>query len=30
MTAMDYIVVALLAQWFLADSLTPARWVGIA
>lgn len=30
MTAMDYIVVALLAQWFLADAVTPMRWAGIA
>lgn len=29
MTAMDYIVVALLAQAFLAEPVTPARWVGI-
>lgn len=29
MTAMDYIVVALLAQWLLAEAVTPARWAGI-
>jgi len=30
MTAMDYIVVALLAQWLLAEAVTPTRWAGIA
>jgi len=29
MTAVDYIVVALLAQAFLAEAVTPARWAGI-
>ena len=29
MTALDYIVVALLAQWILGDVVTPARWAGI-
>jgi uncharacterized membrane protein len=29
MTAFDYIVVALLAQMFLAEPVTPARWTGI-
>ena len=29
MTAFDYIVVALLAQLFLAEPVTPARWSGI-
>lgn len=29
MTAMDYIVVALLAQGLLAEAVTPARWAGI-
>jgi drug/metabolite transporter (DMT)-like permease len=29
MTAFDYIVVALLAQWLLAEPVTPARWTGI-
>ena len=29
LTAMDYIVVALLAQGFLAEPVTPARWAGI-
>jgi drug/metabolite transporter (DMT)-like permease len=29
MTALDYIVVALLAQWFLGEVITPARWAGI-
>jgi len=29
MTAFDYIVVALLAQFFLAEPVTPARWSGI-
>ncbi len=29
MTAMDYIVVAVLAQGFLAEPVTPTRWVGI-
>ncbi len=30
MTAMDYIVVALLAQWLLGDAVTAGRWAGIA
>ena len=30
MTAVDYIVVALLAQLLLAEVVTPARWAGIA
>ena len=29
MTAIDYIVVALLAQSLLAEAVTPARWAGI-
>lgn len=29
MTAIDYIVVALLAQWLLAEAVTPTRWAGI-
>ena len=29
MTALDYIVVALLAQWILGEAITPARWAGI-
>lgn len=29
MTAMDYIVVALLARILLAESVTPVRWAGI-
>jgi drug/metabolite transporter (DMT)-like permease len=29
MTAVDYIVVALLAQALLAEAVTPARWAGI-
>lgn len=29
MTAMDYIVVALLARWLLGEDVTPARWAGI-
>ena len=29
MTALDYIVVALLAQWVLGEIVTPARWAGI-
>jgi uncharacterized membrane protein len=29
MTAIDYIVVAFLAQLLLAESVTPARWTGI-
>ena len=29
MTALDYIVVALLAQWVLGEVVTPARWAGI-
>ena len=29
MTALDYIVVALLAQWILGEVVTPARWAGI-
>ncbi len=30
MTALDYIVVAMLAQVFLAEPVTGARWAGIA
>ena len=29
MTALDYVVVALLAQWTLGEVITPARWAGI-
>ena len=29
LTALDYIVVALLAQWLLGEVVTPARWAGI-
>jgi drug/metabolite transporter (DMT)-like permease len=29
LTAVDYIVVALLAQMLLAESVTPVRWAGI-
>ena len=29
MTAFDYIVVAMLAQLLLAETVTPARWAGI-
>ena len=29
LTALDYIVVALLAQWALGEIVTPARWAGI-
>ena len=29
MTALDYIVVALLAQWVLGEVVTPVRWAGI-
>jgi drug/metabolite transporter (DMT)-like permease len=29
MTAIDYIVVAFLAQLLLAETVTPARWLGI-
>jgi drug/metabolite transporter (DMT)-like permease len=29
MTALDYVVVAVLAQLLLAETLTPARWLGI-
>ena len=29
MTAVDYIVVVLLAQLLLAEVITPIRWVGI-
>lgn len=29
MTALDYIVVALLAQWALGESVTAVRWAGI-
>ena len=29
LTALDYIVVALLAQWILGEIITPARWAGI-
>jgi drug/metabolite transporter (DMT)-like permease len=30
MTALDYVVVALLARLLLAEAVTPARWAGIA
>jgi uncharacterized membrane protein len=30
MTALDYVVVALLARLVLAEAVTPARWMGIA
>lgn len=30
MTALDYVVVALLARIVLAEAVTPARWAGIA
>jgi len=30
MTALDYVVVALLARLVLAEAVTPARWAGIA
>jgi len=30
MTALDYVVVALLARVVLADAVTPTRWAGIA
>jgi len=30
MTALDYVVVALLARLLLAEVITPARWGGIA
>jgi drug/metabolite transporter (DMT)-like permease len=30
MTALDYVVVALLARVVLAEAVTPARWAGIA
>jgi len=30
MTALDYVVVALLARLILAEAVTPARWAGIA
>lgn len=30
MTALDYVVVALLAQLLLAEVVTPVRWTGIA
>src|SRR2546426_3440071 len=30
LTAIDYIVVALLARLLLAEPVTPARWAGIA
>jgi len=30
MTALDYVVVALLAHAFLAEAVTPVRWAGIA
>jgi drug/metabolite transporter (DMT)-like permease len=30
MTALDYIMVALLAQAFLGEAVTPVRWAGIA
>ena len=29
MTALDYIIVALLAQAFLGEAVTPVRWAGI-
>ena len=29
LTALDYIVVALLAQWVLGEVVTPVRWAGI-
>jgi drug/metabolite transporter (DMT)-like permease len=29
MTAIDYIVVALLAHYFLGETVTPTRWAGI-
>jgi drug/metabolite transporter (DMT)-like permease len=29
MTALDYVVVALLAQWALGEIITPVRWAGI-
>jgi drug/metabolite transporter (DMT)-like permease len=29
MTALDYVVVAMLAQWALGEVITPARWAGI-
>ena len=29
LTALDYVVVALLAQWALGEAVTPARWAGI-
>jgi drug/metabolite transporter (DMT)-like permease len=29
LTALDYIVVALLAQWMLGEVVTPVRWAGI-
>ena len=29
LTALDYVVVALLAQWVLGEVVTPARWAGI-
>jgi uncharacterized membrane protein len=29
MTALDYVVVALLAQWALGEVITPVRWAGI-
>ncbi|HMH49597.1 MAG TPA: EamA family transporter [Candidatus Acidoferrum sp.] len=29
LTALDYVVVALLAQWILGEVVTPARWAGI-
>jgi drug/metabolite transporter (DMT)-like permease len=29
MTALDYIVVAVLAQWMLGEGVTVARWAGI-
>src|SRR5262245_35870492 len=28
LTALDYIVVALLAQWMLGEIVTPVRWAG--
>ena len=30
LTAIDYIVVAVLAQWMLGEIITPTRWTGMA
>jgi len=30
MTAISYVAIALLAQTFLAEAVTPVRWAGIA